>query len=427
MVALKAGRTPAGAAAARSHTGALASEDRVVDAFFERHGIWRARDVDDLVRTVDLHLRPWRPRGRRAVVMSNSGASCVQCADAAEGWGLELTPLAPATVEALDAVLPSFATTTNPIDLTTALIGNAGLFTNVLTPLAADQSVDGFHLALPIAGRGYDLETIAADLHEVARHRPVVVSCPMPERITAPFVAQGLPLFPTETEAIAALGSYFGQRARQAEASRRDPPVTTVSARPLGRMLDEAASLALVGQLGLPVVQHRLCRTPGEAVEAFDALGGAPGSPVVLKGCSAAVSHKSELGLVRLGLVSTDAVIEAFVAILAELSGVGEPASGVIVARQAVGRRELLLGARHDPTFGTVVVVGDGGVYVEAMPDVAVLVHPLSVPDVLGALEGFGSPRCWGAPGASRRWTRSPTRRLQSPWAGSSTTRRLGS
>ena len=390
VLALKAGRTPAGAAAARSHTGALANEDRVVDAFLERHGIWRAHDLDDLIRTARLHLRPWRPRGNRIAVMSNSGASCVQSADAAEVWGVELAELSTRTRADLDHVLPSFATTTNPIDLTAALIGNPGLFGGVLSPLARDPSVDAFHLALPIAGRGYDIDGIAHDLAEIAQQRPVVVSCPMPEQITAPFVAHGLALFSTETEAIAALGSYLGQRRRHDDAVRRgDSPFVPVEARPPESMLDEAASLAAIEEIGLPVVTRHLCTTVEETLAAFFALG----PPVVVKGCSPTISHKSDLGLVRLGITSPEAAAEAFTSLATTLAGLAGgvsddhvPHSRVIVARQENGRRELLLGARYDPTFGPVLVVGDGGVHVEAMPDVGVLLAPVTTAEVLNAL-----------------------------------------
>jgi acyl-CoA synthetase (NDP forming) len=94
IVALKTGRTARGQSAARSHTGALANEDRVVDAFFRQHGIWRVRDVEQLVGATELYLTGWRPLGRRLVVVSNSGAACVMAADAMREVGLELANLA---------------------------------------------------------------------------------------------------------------------------------------------------------------------------------------------------------------------------------------------------------------------------------------------------------------------------------------------
>lgn len=383
VIALKAGRSPAGEAAAMSHTGALANEDRVVDAFFERHGIWRARDLRDLVRATALHLRPRRPRGNGVVIISNSGASCVQSADAAELWGLNVAPLAAETRNTLGSLLPSFATATNPIDLTAMLLGNSGLFADVLPPLLTDPAVDAIHVALPIAGRGYEVGSFAADLAAVARDIPVVVSCPMPERITAPFVANGLPLFRTEVEAIAALGSYLGASLRRDAARARGPlPVLTPLAG-ASRMLDEAASMAFVAAAGVPVVDHRLCTDARTAVAAFHEIGA---EQVAVKGCTSAVNHKSELGIVRLGLTSENEVADAFASVMSVLREVDPTAPGVIVAAMATGRRELLLGAKHDATFGPVVIVGDGGMFVEAMPDVQLLLPPFSAEDARAAL-----------------------------------------
>jgi acetate---CoA ligase (ADP-forming) len=384
VVALKAGHTAAGQIAARSHTGAVASEDRVVDAFLEREGIWRARDVDDLVRATSLHLRHWRPRGVSVAVLSNSGASCVQSADAIEGIDLELAALSDATRDALDTTLPSYATTTNPVDLTAALIGNPQFFTGALDALASDPGVDAIHFALPVAGRGYDIATFASALATVALEMPVVVSCPMPDSVVAPFVEHELPLFAAEPDAIAALASHLGLRRRLARARARAERAPVPRVPGDGRMLDEHASLELIARAGVPVVAHRLCRTADDAVAAFDAFGA---GAVAVKGCSASIGHKSELGIVRLGLTAAAEVASAFHDIARILQDHDPDAPGVLVAPMVRGRRELLLGARHDPTFGPIVVVGDGGAYVEAMPDIAVLIPPFDADDVRAALD----------------------------------------
>src|SRR5215207_3961315 len=122
IIALKAGRTPAGQQAARSHTGALANEDRLVDAWLEAHGILRARTTTELVAGVEVYLKGWQPTGRRLVAIRNAGATCVMAADAAADAGLPLDPLAPGTREALGRILPTFASTVNPVDITAALL-----------------------------------------------------------------------------------------------------------------------------------------------------------------------------------------------------------------------------------------------------------------------------------------------------------------
>jgi acetate---CoA ligase (ADP-forming) len=378
VIVLKGGRTAAGKRAAQSHTGALASEDRVVDTFFERYGIWRARDLEEVTRVAGLHLRGWRPKGTRIAVMSNSGASCVQAADAATDWGLSFAELTTETTAALADALPSFATLTNPVDLTAALIGSVGLFDKVASPLAADPSVDALHLALPIAGQGYEIGVFADTLAAVAVDKPVVVSSPMPDHVSQPFRDAGLPVFLTETEAIGALGSLLGHQARLAGAKARFAGSRPFEARwtPVGgTVLHEAASMAFLAAAGLPMVEHRLCQSAHEAVDAFRSMGAVP---VAVKGCSADVTHKSELGIVRLNLTTEEDVRIAF----DEVRG----ANGAIVARMVRGRRELLLGLHHHRGFGPVVLVGDGGRYVEALPDVRVLVPPFTVADVIAAV-----------------------------------------
>ena len=147
-------------------------------------------------------------------------------------------------------------------------------------------------------------------------------------------------------------------------------------------MLNEADSLALLAARGIPVVPHRLCRSRAEAIAAFEAIGG----PVVVKGCSADIAHKSELGLVKLGVKTREEAGEVW----AQMEGIirkhGARFDGVIVAAMAGGRREIMIGAHRDPVFGPVVAVGDGGKYVEIFRDTALLLPPFSKDDAREAL-----------------------------------------
>ncbi|SFU75993.1 Acyl-CoA synthetase (NDP forming) [Methylobacterium sp. 174MFSha1.1] len=384
IVALKSGRTEAGQAAAQSHTGALANEDRVVDAFLEQHGIWRARDTADLVEAAELYLKGWRPEGRRMVAISNSGATCVMAADAASAAGLTLAPLNEATQGELRTILPSFASVRNPVDITAALMTNSALFSQILPVIARDPSADAFLVGVPVAGRAYDVDAFGRDTAAFAAEtgKPVVIVAPQ-ELVAKPFRERGLPVFPGEGAAVRALHQFVlhHERMQAAAARPRAGAVAPVSQRS-SRLLDEARSLARLAEAGIPVVPHRLCRTPEEAVAAAAALGG----PVAVKGCSPDVAHKSELGLVHLGLSGAAPVAAAFEACRAALGRHGSSFAGVIVAAMRRGRRELMLGAHRDAFFGPVVVVGDGGKYVEAMPDVALLLPPFDEDDVRRAI-----------------------------------------
>jgi acetate---CoA ligase (ADP-forming) len=379
IIALKSGRSEAGRQAAQSHTGALANEDRVVDAFFEQHGIWRAPDMRGLVEASELYLKGWKPWGRRLVAISNSGAVCVMTADAATAVGMPLAKLSADTDARLKGILPSFATTTNPIDLTAALLSNSRLFGDILPVLAEDPAADAFLIGVPVAGPGYDVEAFARDAAAFGRQtgKPLVIAATQ-KSVADQFTAEGSSVFPTETEAVVALHQFLAHRelmtrtkARKAQRPRvRTPLLSSAST----TMLNEADSLALLGGLGIPVVAHRLCRSRSEAVAAFEAIGG----PVAVKGCSADIAHKSELGLVRLGVRSGEQAGEIWSQMQTIIRGQGARFDGVIVAAMRSGRREIMIGAHRDAVFGPVVAVGDGGKYVEIFRDTALLLPPFS-------------------------------------------------
>jgi acyl-CoA synthetase (NDP forming) len=385
IVALKAGRTPAGQEAARSHTGALANEDRVVDAFLAQHGIWRARDMVELVHATELYLKGWQPQGRRLVVVSNSGALCVMAADAASATGMPMAQLSQETRSALAGILPSFATTTNPVDVTAALLTNSRLLSDILPVLSRDPAADAFLIGIPVAGQGYDVEAFARDSAAVAAQtgKPLVVSAPQPS-IAAKFREEGLPVFATESEAVAALNQFLSHLELMRAAVQPGFGIQSFSGRARGkaRMLNEADSLDMLKGFGVSVVEHRLCRTVDEATQALVALG----PPVAAKGCSADVVHKFELGLVRLNLRTQEDMRSAFVDIERRLRERGSRFDGMLVEKMVAGRRELMIGARIDPVFGPVIVVGDGGKYVEAMPDVELLLPPFDTATVRHAL-----------------------------------------
>jgi acyl-CoA synthetase (NDP forming) len=387
IIALKSGRSEAGRQAAQSHTGALANEDRVVDVFFEQHGIWRAPDMRGLVEATELYLKGWKPMGRRLVAISNSGAVCVMTADAATNVGMPMAKLSAETDKKLKGILPSFATTTNPIDLTAALLSNSRLFGDILPVIAEDPAADAFLIGVPVAGPGYDVEAFARDAAGFAKQtgKPLVVAATQ-KSVADQFAAEGSSVFPTETEAVTALHQFLAHRELMARTKARQTPGSHARApwvpAAVTTMLNEADSLALLAERGIPVVAHRLCRSRAEAIAAFETIGG----PVVVKGCSADIAHKSELGLVKLGVASREEAGEVWAQMEAIIRKHGARFDGVIVAAMARGRREIMIGAHRDPVFRPVVAVGDGGKYVEIFRDTALLLPPFSKEEVKAAL-----------------------------------------
>jgi len=385
VLVLKPGRTAAGQAAARSHTGALANEDRVVDAALRRLGIRRVADTAEMVDAVELYLKGWRPRGRRLVVVSNSGATCVMAADAASAAGMPMAELSGETQASLRAVLPSFAATANPVDITAALLTNSRLFSEILPVLARDPAADAFLIGVPVAGAAYDVPVFARDAAAFAAltGKPVVIAAPQPS-VAGQFAAAGLPVYPYETQAVAALDGFIRHHELMAGAQPWSAPQAPAPAGS-SRLLNEADSLARLAAAGVPTAPYRLCGTAAEAEAAFAALGG----PVAVKGCSSDLAHKSELGLVHLGIRDAAGVRDAFGACRATLEAAGLRFDGVLVMPMVRGRREMVLGAHRDPVFGPVVLLGDGGKYVEAMPDTVLLLPPFTAADALAALDGL--------------------------------------
>jgi acyl-CoA synthetase (NDP forming) len=317
------------------------------------------------------------------VAVSNSGATCVMAADLAEELKLELPILAPETTARLAATLPRFATVTNPIDLTAALLTDSTLFGEVLTTVAKDPATDLLFMGMSVAGEGYDVDAFARDAAIVAAgDKPIVVAAPQ-DSVAAKFRNAGVPTFANQTEAVRLLA----QLVEHVTLMRRPRPKTQPPAGidvPAGdsQFLSEFESLTWLRESGIATVPCRLCQTIEEARSAAKTLG----FPVVLKACSAALPHKSDLGLVIVGVDSEPGLTRAFDCLHDRLHRNNVAADGILIAPFVKGRREMMIGARVDPTFGPVVLVGDGGKYVEALGDFTVLVPPFSVDDVREAL-----------------------------------------
>jgi acetate---CoA ligase (ADP-forming) len=388
IIALKAGRTQSGAQMASSHTGAMATEDRIVDAFMEKHGILRARDVGDLVNSAELFLSGRRPRGRRIVMLSNSGASCVMAADAADDLNLPLAKLHMSTREKLKELLPGFSTAANPIDLTASLLTDSSLFGKALAAIGADDNVDMVMAAIPVAGQGYDVPSYARAAATFIEQtgKPFAFASPLAEVVNA-FKKENVPSFIDEQIAMESLAQLANHTARRSAPSLPPQAVLPVTPVPIAsqQYLSEAASLAWLSGNGIATVPFRVCKTEAEIRDAFHSLD----KPVAIKASSPDVPHKSEHGLVFLNVDNEMRALECFATITKKLSELNAKDEGTIVATMIKPQRELMIGGRIDAQFGPVVMIGDGGKYVEALQDFALLLAPFTVEDVLRALDGL--------------------------------------
>ncbi|MEZ5286419.1 MAG: acetate--CoA ligase family protein [Vicinamibacterales bacterium] len=388
VVVVKAARTPTGQSAARTHTGGEPNDDRVVEAFLRTHRMWRVGDVHEMAELAELHVKGWRPSGRRLAVVSNSGASCVMAADLAHEHGLELARLEARSIASIAGLLPAFATPTNPIDLTAALLSDGSLLGSVLPILAADDAVDHAVVSLPVAGAGYDLAAFAeaAAAFPAGSCKPLVVAATQ-DSVAEVFRSRGVPVFPDETCAISALA----QLSAHAALLRQPPPVAgspgRMSAPPppgTSAVMEDGQGLAVLDACGLPVVPVVLCRSEEDAGRAARGLARsidlhvhAPGVPRVLLA-----------DLVRRDIGTEAAARDAWRALHAAARDRGVESDGIVVSTARSAGRRVRVTAWVDNVFGPLAAVADGGAPAHA--DEVVLVPPF---DADGVREAIGRMR----------------------------------
>ena len=410
IVALKAGRGPAGRRGSGSHTAALAAGEAPTDALFELAGITRVDTVQELFAVGQILADQPRPGGDRLAILADAGGPAIVAADAAEACGAHL-PAFPASLRArLAGLSPFVAGTSNPVDLgagarpeTILAAGRAILETGAADALLVIHTPTG--ATAPAA--------VAAAVQELADGRWPIVGCllggrPDPAREDAEWPVPWLD-FPESAAQALALSV-------RATSPRPDPDLPPAlagvdpaaarraleSAAP-GAWLDPAAVADLLRAYGLPVARSILASGPEAAAAAQAAIG----APVAVKLVSRTISHKSDVGGVVLDVASPEATAEAFRRIEARLAAAGPGAMrGVMVQEMAPEGLDLIVGAVADATFGPLVLVGIGGVEAELWGDRALALAPIG-PETADGLWGrlHGAPLLsgWrGGPAADR-------------------------
>lgn len=395
VVVMKAGRQAGGARAALSHTGALVGSDRVFAAALRRAGVLRVRDFADFfsaAATLDSGLRT---AGRRLAIVTNAGGPGVMAADHAADLGLELAEPGPATLARLDAALPVHWSHGNPVDV----LGDADAarYVAAVTACLDDPGVDGLITILTpqaVTDPGEVADALLAALPDPPP-KPVL-TCWMGEPAVAAsrerFRARGLPTYRTPEAAVGAFATLgaWGENQRQLLAVPApltpQPAPDVAGARAIidaalaaGRsVLTLPEAKAVLAAFRIPIVPSLPVRTATEAVTVAQELG----LPVALKILSPDITHKSDVGGVRLGLADAAAVRRAAEEILAAAAAARPDArlDGVTVEPMVKPRhgRELMVGVVHDEVFGPAISVGLGGVLVELLADTAVALPPLN-------------------------------------------------
>ena len=384
IVLVKIGRTEAGQRMAMAHTGHLTGSDAATNAFFRQYGMVRVDDLDELLETAALFTRLPRPGGEGLCVYAISGGTGAHMADLCAWGGLELPTLTEESQQKLREAIPDYLTVSNPVDNGAQVVRKGGLNKQCIDICLDDPNVD--ILVCPITGILPSMSKIVAgdivDAYKEAK-KPVIVIWGSPvtdEEGYRILVEGGVPMFRSFRSFVVGLRRYldywrFLERFEERPIPEPRVPAGFETMLAGNGALSEYDSSSIAAQYGVPFAFSALCQTEEQAVEAATKIG----ETVVMKACGAGILHKTDAGLVRVGVPQSE-VASTF----RELDEGGRAHAGdagydgVLVQDLVSEGEEVIVGFSDDPQFGPVVLFGLGGVFVEVLKDVALRVAPLT-------------------------------------------------
>jgi len=395
VIVIKAGRHGETTKAVASHTGALAGSDAVYDAVFQRAGMLRVFDLDELFEAVETLAVARPPGGDRLAILTNGGGIGILAADALVGRGGRLAPLSAETVARLDAVLPAGWSHGNPVDI----IGDApeGRYADALAALIGEPNADAILVLNCPTAITASAAAANAVIGTAGREQRSLFTSWVGEQTAGEarrrFAEASIPTYDTPEHAVRAFMHMVRYGRNQALLAETPPSLPTdfvadaAAARAIiegvlqsGRtLLTAPESRAVLRAYGIPTVEEAIVATPAEAREAARRIGG----PVALKVLSPDITHKSDVGGVALDLATPDDVAAAAAAMIERVKAARPSArlSGFAVEPMIRRRdaQELIAGVTEDPQFGPVILFGHGGVAVEVIADRALALPPLNL------------------------------------------------
>ncbi len=393
LIITKVGRKAAGAKAAASHTGSLAGEDNVFDGVLSQHGGIRARNEEHMLDLVSAFTCCPIPEGNGIALITQSGGAGVLMADRAEELGLEVAVPTSETRKKLEAVIPSFGSTSNPIDVTGQFLAEPKILTDSITIALEDSGIHSCIVWLQLMHGHVDLLVDIFKNVKTTVEKPFVVCwLDAPESALQQLRAAGIYVIGATERAVDVIAGLvqYGQACARHDGqapllasskihSEYTPPVAAPS----------MYAATLLREAGISLAPAEVANDPRQASE----IAGRLGYPVAVKIESPDILHKTEAGGVRLGLVDDNDVAEAAADILASAHSHAPDAciEGILVQKMKKPATELVLGVRRDPAFGPVVMVGLGGIFIETLEDVsfaAVPINPAQAALMLDGLQG---------------------------------------
>jgi acetate---CoA ligase (ADP-forming) len=395
IIATKVGASEAGRLSAASHTGALAGSHRVNQAMFDAYGVVTARDQDEMIALASAFLknRHRLPKGRNIGISSGTGGGAGWLSDECYAKGLDVPELDPATRARIDAILPPYGSSRNPVDGTAQAIREVG-YGRLLGMVAQSDRIDA--LAMITSARAGDVYLAEKeDFFRVGQEtdKPIVAwtyTWPKQETI-ALFAEAGYPLMTNLSNAALALAEMADYRDKRdsfippLEAGDGSTRTDLASRAGVGGVIPEYAAREMLAAAGIGKAVGRLVSNGEEAAEAARAFG----SPLAMKIQAAAIPHKSDIGGVALAIEGPEAAAAAFGRIMdaARTAKPDAQIDGILVEPMARRGVEMIIGVQNDALFGPMILIGAGGIYAELLDD-TVLSPPLANTDAARALIG---------------------------------------
>ncbi len=400
IVLLMPGRSARARDAAASHTGALAGDHASATALLWREAVVVVQTLDELFDTTAVLLRHPQPPGGGTAFVTGSGAMKNIALDLAEAIQLDLPALTPATTAWLRDKLPSYAVAENPLDYTTIGVRQPGLIGEIVQTIAADPQIGSLVLSIPVGPEMAQRDKAQHVVPALAGlSKPAVLVLTGDDGPVEPFFTDairrhGLSLFRSADRALRALRqvaayAQAGQRAARCAGVAAAAAVALPGVVPPNRICAEWQGKQWLAAVGIPIPRGGLAQDIDEALKIAEGIGW----PVVLKAQAGALPHKSDVGGVVVGLTDPLRLRQGWDRLHANLAKhrpdllAAGALDGVLVESMAAKGLELVVGARRDPDWGPVVLVGLGGIWIEALADVRLLPADLAEGDIVAELQ----------------------------------------
>jgi acetate---CoA ligase (ADP-forming) len=389
LVVLRAGRSAAGRAASLAHTGSLAGSNEVHDALFRQYGITQCADLDEWIETIEIFRSARVPSSRGIGLIGVSGGENALVLDHVAELGLSAPPLSTSARRRLAPILPAFARLENPIDPTGAAVEDPSLYRQCLQVLA-DEDQLGIITVSQDCPAAFDLAAAKATAEVALQSDKCFVyfnnfSGPFRPEVQRTLREAGVPYLQGLKESLKAINALIAHHLEPPRSPLTPVPIDRLRREraraelaAMERVITEHSAKQLIAGYGLPIVEEELAHDAAEAQLAAARLG----YPVVAKIASPDVVHKAQVGGVRLGLRTAGEVEDAFASITAAIAAL-RPAvriDGVLVQPLVTGV-EVLMGLQRDCQFGMTILIGLGGVFVEALRQVVVRLVPIGEAD----------------------------------------------